>query len=324
MENKKISKITFDKIMKERKAAVPISIRLFRFYFSRIGKLLPGPSIKIASSLFYNPRKKSQNKSELSFLKTADNLFFTEYQSSTKYLDFKKNKLQVSEWGTGEKVILLVHGWESKTVHFLKLIHWFLKQNYKLVIYDAPAHGNSSGVKCDIVDMGDAFEHVLHKIGNVEMVIAHSLGASAVINKLTSNPKISIKKLVLLSPSFDLQDILKRFMSFLKIPQTQKDKMQHYFDVRFEKEIDVFKNRIFTQRGLAESILILHDSDDLYIPFQDTEKIIKKWEKPEFIITNSLGHNKVLKDEKVFKAIDHFLSKETDLLPEPQASAHHS
>ena len=54
-------------------------------------------------------------------------------------------KIQTYKWeGTGP-TILLIHGWESNSHRWYKLIEALQKESYTIIAFDAPAHGNSSG-----------------------------------------------------------------------------------------------------------------------------------------------------------------------------------
>jgi pimeloyl-ACP methyl ester carboxylesterase len=56
----------------------------------------------------------------------------------------KNDKLAVVEWGEGP-VILCVHGWSNRGLRFSPLIEVLADAGYRLVTFDAPAHGRSQG-----------------------------------------------------------------------------------------------------------------------------------------------------------------------------------
>ena len=96
---------------------------------------------------------------------------------SVRNIPFRDGFLKVREWGSG-LTVLLVHGWNANWSHFGKLIPVLLNQGYRVVAYDAPAHGESSGNQTNIVEMSSALLAVKKDIGEVHAVVGHSLGGA--------------------------------------------------------------------------------------------------------------------------------------------------
>ena len=65
----------------------------------------------------------------------------------------------------------------SRGLRFSSLIDPLVKSGYRVVAFDAPAHGRSSGSHVDLMDHADAIMAVTGKIGPVYGIIAHSFGA---------------------------------------------------------------------------------------------------------------------------------------------------
>ena len=66
--------------------------------------------------------------------------------------------LSVQEWGDGP-VVLMLHGWGSSTADLAASIAPVLETGFRVVAYDAPAHGESAGRRTNLVDcMGAALQ----------------------------------------------------------------------------------------------------------------------------------------------------------------------
>ena len=59
-------------------------------------------------------------------------------------LPFGSGHLALYDWGSGPTV-LLVHGWGARGTHLGKLVPPLVAAGYRVVAFDAPGHGQSSG-----------------------------------------------------------------------------------------------------------------------------------------------------------------------------------
>ena len=91
-------------------------------------------------------------------------------------LAYKGGKLAVMEWGKGP-AILCVHGWSSRGLRFTYLIEALADAGYRMVTFDAPAHGRSSGSHIDLMEYVDALMEVSGNVGSLYAIVAHSFGA---------------------------------------------------------------------------------------------------------------------------------------------------
>ncbi|MGV9195387.1 alpha/beta hydrolase [Microbacterium sp. MC2] len=49
------------------------------------------------------------------------------------------------EWGDGDRTVVLIHGWNGRASQFATLARELVAEGYRVVAFDAPAHGASSG-----------------------------------------------------------------------------------------------------------------------------------------------------------------------------------
>ena len=62
-----------------------------------------------------------------------------------------------------------------------RLLKSLADAGYRLVTFDAPAHGRSSGSHIDLMEYVDALLEVSRKVGPLHGIIAHSFGATATL-----------------------------------------------------------------------------------------------------------------------------------------------
>lgn len=85
------------------------------------------------------------------------------------------------EWGTGSRTALLLHGWRGRAAQFAPLVRELRAEGFRVIAFDAPAHGSSSGRSTDIRDWIDAAEQLHAGHGPFAMIVGHSFGALAAL-----------------------------------------------------------------------------------------------------------------------------------------------
>ena len=78
-------------------------------------------------------------------------------------------------------VVYLVHGWGGRGTQFATHVQPLVEAGFRVVMFDAPAHGDSDrgphGHLTNGVEFGRALDAVFAKFGPAHAVVAHSLGA---------------------------------------------------------------------------------------------------------------------------------------------------
>jgi alpha-beta hydrolase superfamily lysophospholipase len=146
---------------------------LLRAGFAVGGRCAPAFATRAAVWLFTKPRRSRPRSDEEESLTRASSFF----------LPYKHGQLAVMEWGQGPAV-LCVHGWSSRGLRFVGLVKPLTEAGYKVIAFDAPAHGRSSGSHVDLMDFADSVMAVAERSGPIDAVVAHSFGAAATLQAL--------------------------------------------------------------------------------------------------------------------------------------------
>ena len=203
----------------------------------------------------------------------------------------------------------IVHGWTGTSTNFISFIDILEDSGYQVVSYDAVAHGNTPGKSTHFIEWTDTVRVVLHALGHVHCVVAHSLGGGAVT--VASSLGLDTDKLVLISPVHDAIEVTERFAKALSIPPQTIKKMREY---TWKKHCisaskygsdwkDIFKS------DFRVPTLILHDKDDRKISFDDGKALASQWPWAELVETKGLGHSRILLDSSVVKKVVEFISE---------------
>ena len=270
------------------------------FLIQLVGKSINGLSYlsktlaaEKALALFSKPRKGQITELQARFLET----------SVKQTLQFKSYQLMTYHWqGTGE-TILLAHGWESNSGRWKSLIKHLQKKHYTIVALDAPAHGNSGSDRFNAI-LYSEFIHKAAQHYQPKIIIGHSVGGMASVFFQNKHQIKSIEKLILLGSPSDFKDILKRYTDMLGYNQRVSNQLNTIIKKRFGASPDSFSTAKYIENIHSEG-LIIHDEDDLIIPFNDAIKIKSNFKNSKLITTKGFGHS--LNNQKVTQHISEFI-----------------
>lgn len=245
------------------------------------------------------PRGKSAVASALDLI-DADNT----------WLEHKGRHIAMWTWGARSKdapAVLLAHGWGGHAAQMRAFAFPLLQAGYRVIAYDQPAHGVSEGRLTGLPDFADVLGAVAGFHGGIAGVIAHSLGGAAAALALAWG-RVSFRKIVLISPPSDLVGYSRRFARWYWMPEPVRKAMQaaieERYGVRWE---DLEVGRVAPRLGAKA--LVIHDRDDHMMPWTHGAKVAESWPGAQLMLTDGLGHGRILRDERVTRAAADFVAE---------------
>lgn len=250
----------------------------------------------IALDLFCRPYQgRTFNTEEQAFLKTA----------TWKSYDFEQEKIQCYSWEGEGETILLAHGFNSNTARWRFLVPLLLKEGYRVVALDAPAHGHSGWSRVNAPLYAKTIEHIMSWF-KPDVVIGHSFGGMALAYYFAELDALPIKKIVFMSVPAEFMDIENYFFSILKLSQRTHQAFIQAFEEKFKSKREQFSMVEYMKKVDAVG-LVIHDKYDDVIPFAGGWRIYENWKNARFLKTSGLGHS--LQGEAVYQAILDFIKE---------------
>ncbi len=272
-----------------------ITTKSYGAYINLLCFIAPKKATLLAYSLFSQPRKGKLNSSKLpSFLAEA------------KKETFEKNKqsFQTYRWEGDEKIIFLVHGWQSNSARWRKLIPHLQETGHTIIAIDAPAHGLSGGKEFNVIQYAAYMETVAKKY-TPNYIIGHSIGGKTSLYYQATYQNPSIEKIVLLGAPADFKIIFENYIKLLSLNSRMVQLLhQHYWDY-FQIKVEHFSAKQFVSSIKAKGFVI-HDVEDKIVLYKEGEKITNHWKASVLETTKGLGHS--LQNKEVYKKIVAFLS----------------
>jgi len=262
-------------------------------YFNAISYISKTYAANKAIQLFSTPRKGKITEDQEDFLGTA-------FQEELK---FENYPIMTYRWLGKKDTILLVHGWESNTARWKNLVLTLKQKNYNIVALDAPAHGYS-GSKIFNALLYSEFIYKASKHFQPKIIIGHSVGGMATVFCMHKYQLEYVQKLILIGAPSEFTGVLKRYTDMLGYNQRIIKQINAVVIERFGAEPSTFSTAKFLET-LTLKGLIIHDEDDMVIPYKDALQIKSSFKDSTLITTKGLGHS--LNNELVASYIYDFI-----------------
>lgn len=271
---------------------VPLAFRLLG---QMAGLLHPAIAARLLVLLFTLPRRRARPAREQRALRHAEP-FGLRLPSGVR--------VQAWSWGAGP-VVVLAHGWEGRGSQLATFTGPLLARGYRVITFDAPAHGDSGGRFTDVRDFAAALRAVEAREGRVHAVVAHSMGALGFA--LAQRQGLRVDRAVLVAPVLSPARPFTALASALGLRGPRLDEVK--------AEIAGYAQTSWPQLvdgGLYDSVdattLVLHDVDDAIAKPEEATTIAARVGARRRV-TRGLGHNRVLRDEGVVDAAVRFVDE---------------
>jgi pimeloyl-ACP methyl ester carboxylesterase len=289
--------------MNKQKPAIPNNIKWLQRFFSVAGHVAPNALLPVLIKSIFTPKKQTLKPPHIACLEKGEPF-------TLKVPAFRKPKqtiqLAAYRWGNGDKLVLLVHGWDAKGLDYYKMIPPLVQAGYTVVTFDGPGHGASEGDTSNLVDFKELLPIVINQIGQPYAIIAHSMGGGASAHMLIEND-IHVERLVLLTVPIMTRYFLDESFKFMRIPV----KMQRAFMKKMNEEFgeDIDKYNLITRKEpvKADKILLAYEEFDEEVPVSHVTDFLTHQPTIEPMFVSGVGHARVMKDPKVIERVMEFL-----------------
>lgn len=269
------------------------SIRFFVISSDKISKKI---TAKLLVNLFFRPKRNKHPERELAYLESA-----TKFDFSYQNIDVKGYK-----WGNpSKKRVLLVHGWAGRGTQLHQYIDPLIDKGFEVFSFDGIAHGLTAGKETNMPGMSFLLKQMM-KTYQIDYIIAHSFGGMATTFAIKRNV-ISPKSVVFMGAPYDINYILESFLTLFGLEGKYEKSLIAHIEKKTglaytEFDLDTYPNTTTT------NLLLIHDENDREVSFAEMEKYLPMWENVETVITQGLGHRRILKDSKIIDKIINFIS----------------
>ncbi len=264
-------------------------------YLNVLAWIAPSKAGRKGFFLFCRPRRRPVKPHHLEFLDTSEKF-------TVKYAG---KRVQGYRWGTGERKILLLHGWESHSYWWKGVVNSLSKEQFSLYSIDAPGHGLSEGSYLNIPHYSGLIEQLVLSHGKIHAILGHSLGAFSSVYTMHRLPQLPVSKMVVMASPGEAKEFFSHLQKVLGLSQRSMKAIRDYFVEKLGHGPDYFSLEEFAST-LTLPGLIIHDAEDKEAPYQHALQAHTNWKNSEMVTTTGLGHN--LKSNELIEKVKQFLA----------------
>ena len=222
-------------------------------------------------------------------------------------LPFEGGELAVTSWGNNGPSVLLMHGWGGARAQMTGFVDSLLFAGYRVVAYDQPAHGDSSGKITNLLEIAQTMDLIAKQEGNFHAVIAHSFGTLITSYALVERNFPPPARLVYFGAFNQLLESLPRFQVLAGLSDEIMDGLCVMIYDNFGKDVlDAIVNEELTPQ-IQIPALMFHDVADNVTPIEDSRAIARVWKQAQLIETDGLGHRGALQSKSIHEQVVKFL-----------------
>ena len=289
-------------LLKNKKSLTPsLIIPKTVSYFAKTLELI---SSKLASffgiRLFITPVNFPIPKREQYMLKSA--------QKKRLQIPEIKKEIEILSYGYSKKKVLLVHGWSGRSTQLFAFADKLLENGYMVISFDGPAHGKSTGKTTMMPEFLKTIQKINTTFGPFEAAIGHSFGATSLYNAAATF--LGIKTFIAIGSGDRISDIISNFVKNLYLNEKSAKKIQSGLEKKWMIHIDDFSSSTVAKK-IKIPVLVVHDIIDGDVPVSCAFRIRQNLEKGSLLITNGLGHTKILRNNEIVHKSIKFIIQHT-------------
>lgn len=280
-------------VMKQHHGA--FGMQVMRGGLRLLARTAPSLASRVAANIFLTPRRFRTPEREVVALADAAPLT----------IRFGDEDLHAWSWGAGPLVIL-VHGWEGRGSQLAPFVRPLVERGFRVVTFDAPGHGRSRAKQSSLPHFAWALRSVADAIAPVHAIVAHSFGCAAVT--LAMHEGLAASRVVFIAPPFDPSSYTERFGEVLGLEPNVVAAMKQRLEQRFLRKWSDYSLGTLA-RNLRAPLLVVHDRDDHETFLWEGEAVAAAWSGAQLIVTEGLGHRRILRDPRVLADVAGFVSR---------------
>ncbi|QDP97189.1 alpha/beta fold hydrolase [Microlunatus elymi] len=211
--------------------------------------------------------------------------------------------IAVETWGTGSPIYLM-HGWGGWRGQLGAFVGPLLEAGHRVVAFDAPSHGDSDpGLmgkgRGNGLEFAQALTAVAAVHGRPEAVIAHSFGCATAAVAIRDG--LDVGRLLMIAPNVQQSGYLELVGTIFGFGPRTTARLNARIEQLVGGPLAEFDLR--TMPDLADRVptMIIHDQRDKEAPYADAVDLAVAWPNAEFVSTDGLGHQRILRDADVIK-----------------------
>lgn len=223
-------------------------------------------------------------------------------------LTYGDRRIAVYEWGSGPAV-LVVHGWRSRASRFSEIIA-ALEADHTVVAFDAPGNGDSPGDRTTALEYAAIVAMLSERHNGFEAIVAHSLGVVATVMAVRDFGART-GAIAAIAGIHDFDHVLDSFAARAGLTSEVARRFRERFVTWAQPVMGDPWRRLLAELPADRQVpmLVIHDRSDREVAPHQAERIVAAHPGARLILTDGLGHARIVRDPHVVDAVREFVSE---------------
>lgn len=207
-------------------------------------------------------------------------------------------------WGTGDRPVLLAHGWSGGAAQMGVLVSALRSAGVPVVVWDQPGHGRSRlgrGRVSSVRMFTLALEAVVAAHGPARAVVTHSFASLALADALRRG--LTAGRVALLAPTAGIADLVDLFVRMSGSGPRIRSRLVERMPRRAGVPAEVMELIAVPGAVTVPPTLVVHDVEDPWTPVSGGRAVAAAWPGSRLLETSGLGHYGILTDPDVTRAV---------------------
>lgn len=292
------------------------SLRLLRPLVAVSSFIAPGPAGRLAFRAFCTPPRANERNGKAATAVKAVTARLAGAQrvsapfpcGSVAAYVFEPPGLQD---GKSPKTVLLLHGWSGRAAFMTAFVAPLLAAGFRVVAYDLPAHGVSTGNQLNVPIGVASLAAVARAFAPVHAIVAHSFGGSiamaAMARTVPGQPHVRAGRLALIAAPSSLRQVTRGFGATIGLGARGQAALERRIHVVAGAPVEAFEGRD-QLTAWAGPTLVVHCRDDREVGFQNAEALAQAGPFVRLEAMSGLGHRRILQGRAVVEAVTRFVA----------------
>ena len=277
----------------------PTRKRRARRAFRALTAISPALAARVAAYVFVRPRVRAITPQDARFLQTARG----------RRLSTARGTVQVYEWTGSGPTVLVSHGWISHSARLRSVIEALQAKGLRVVAFDAPAHGRSTGSEADLHRFREALAAVSQACGPIEAIVAHSFGALAAASWLAEDSSASwLRAAVLVGVPRDVGYLFDSFTIALGLRADVVARLRVLFLERYGRYPEQYSACLLAQH-IRAPVLLVHGGEDELVPVEHAGELVLQLPNGRMQVLAGMSHSEPLRDAQAVELMADFVAE---------------
>lgn len=215
-----------------------------------------------------------------------------------------------AEFETPAPTVLLLHGWTSEAAFMTAFVAPLLEAGFRVVAYDLPAHGASTGSELNIPLGVASLAAVARAFAPVHAIVSHSFGGAialaAMAGSVPGQPAVTANRLAMISAPSSMTQITRQFGANIGLGRRGQAALERRIHVVAGTPVETFEGRDQLE-AIARPTLLIHCRDDRELEFRHAEALAKAGPFVTLEPVKGLGHRRILQARAVVESVTRFV-----------------